>query len=163
MKPMCRVEDMTLDVYVPTTEKNRMNYMQLRQLLKNEDSWRFAFFDFTSDDGFRVFHGLRHYWRNRNDVLGVHANEFMDDIVQDICYGLGVFCEKYFAPKILLMDDGHFLMSSETSQRELYVLLKKRLEAKKLTILMSPYGLSEMRTYFRDDLIQMMALGLQEA
>lgn len=157
-----RVEDMTLDTYVPGNEKSRCNYKMALQILKNEDIWRLAFFDFPAGDGFHVFHGMRHYWRNRYDVLAVHTNEFIEELIQSIQSRDNLNRDKFVNPQILLIDDVHFLMNKESTQYELYVLLKKRMEERKLTILFSPYGISQMRTYFRDDLIQLLALGIKE-
>lgn len=114
-----RVDDMTLDTYVPSDEKSRCNYKMVLQIMKNEDIWRLVLLHFPVGDGVRVFHGMRHYWRNRCDVLSVHTNESIEDLIHAIQSRDNVICEKYVHPKILLMDDVHFLMNKENTQYEL--------------------------------------------
>ena len=157
-----KIEDVTLDTYVPSDDKSRCNYNVALQVVKNPSIFRMVFFDFPAADGLHIFHGMRHYWRNRDDILAVHTNEFVEDLIRAIQSGDKLNREKYVNPNILLLDDVHFLMSKESTQYELYVLLKKRIEERKLTVLFSPYSISQMRTCFRDDLIQLLTLSMRE-
>ena len=61
-----------------------------------------------------------------------------------------------------MLDDLQHLAGKEATQEELYLLLKQRLEAGKLTVLFSQFSLTQLRGSMRDELVDLLSMGAAE-
>ena len=158
-----KVENMTIDTFVPESERARVSYEICKQVLIAPEQFRLVFVDLEADGLFHLRNAMVNFWRGREDILSESVETFMDELGEAIrAWDFTRFRAKYLQPQILLLDDMHLLERRETTQQELYGILKTRLEQKKLTILFSPYSLSQIRLTVVDELTQLLRLGLHE-
>jgi len=160
--PTDRTELMTLDTF-PVNDRNRPQYNLCRELLLSPKSFRLVYFQLPADERLHLKYSILNYLQDKEDLLSVTASEFVDDLISGIMGGTFAEAqEPYLQHDILLVDDLEHLSLKQSTQDELYIIIKKRLENRKLTILLSEFGLETLRITVQDDLIHLLKLGIHE-
>lgn len=157
-----RTEDMTIDTF-PVTEENQADYNICKELLKHPETFRLVFFHLPANERLHLKHSLMNFWSEEVDWVCATASEFTTDLIAAIMSGNRP-CDlaKYLDPAILLLDDAQHLAGKDTTQEQLYVILKRRLEQKKLTIIFSEVGIDRLRVAMREELVHLLAMGVPE-
>lgn len=155
-----RIELMTLDTFT-VTPQNREQYDLCRELAFHPELFRLVLIHLPSHERFHLKHALLNHWGDRVDWRSITISDFASDLVNEIWKGSFPYdLRHYVEPDVLLVDDLQHIAGKESTQEEFYkVILKQRLEGKKLTILFSEVGLDQLRVALRDDLAHLLTLG----
>lgn len=157
-----RIEDMTMDTF-PVNAQNRSDYHVCREMLLHPELFRLVFFHLPASEGLHLKHAIMNDWKSRVDWRSVSAREFTDDLVSAIYKGTHPFdMAKYEEPDVLIVDDLQHLAGKEATQEDFYIILKRRLENRKLTILFSQCGIEDLRTAMRDELVHLLTMGVPD-
>jgi chromosomal replication initiation ATPase DnaA len=157
-----KIEDMTIDTF-PINDANRADYNVCKEMLKNPANFRLVFFNRPSNERMHLKHAILNYFEKSNMCKGVTISEFTNDLIAAILGGSRPYdLSKYLDPSILVVDDFQHIAGKDTTQEEFYILLKKRLETKKLTILLSEYNIAHLSVAMREELIHLLRTGVQE-
>lgn len=158
---LTRIEDMTIDTF-PVTEKNRGQYEVCKEMLTDPRLYRLVFFHLPSPEGLHMKYAIWNYWLKR-DLFSAAVTDFANDLVAAVRAGqIPWNRKKYRNPEVLMLDDLQHLAGKEATQEELYLLLKQRLEAGKLTVLFSQFSLTQLRGSMRDELVDLLSMGAAE-
>ena len=157
-----RTEDMTIDTF-PITEDNRADYNVCRELLKYPEMFRLVFFHLPANEGLHLKHALINYWKDGVDWICATASEFTTDLIAAIMNGNRPYdMEKYLNHDILILDDAQHLACKDSTQEELYIIIKQRLEQKKVTVIFSELGMDRLRVAMRDELVHLLTMGIPD-
>lgn len=157
-----RTEDMTIDTF-PITETNRADYNICKELLKHPEMFRLVFFHLPANEGLHLKYALINYWKENVDWTCATASEFTTDLIAAIMSGSRPYdLARYLDPTVLILDDAQHLACKDATQEELYIILKRRLEEKKTTIIFSEVGMERLRIAMRDDLVHLLTMGIHE-
>lgn len=157
-----RIEDMTIDTF-PVTKENQADYNICKELLKHPEMFRMVFFHLPANEGFHLKHALMNFWRENVDWTCATASDFTTDLISAIMSGTRPYdMGKYLDPAVLIFDDSQHLAGKDATQEELYVVLKRRLEQKKLTIIFSELGIDRLRVAMREELVHLFTIGIPE-
>lgn len=157
-----RTEDMTIDTF-PVTEENQADYNICKELLKHPEVFRLVFLHLPANEGLHLKYALMNYWKEDVDWACATASDFTTDLIAAIMSGARPYdMGKYLDPAVLILDDAQHLAGKDATQEELYVILKRRLEQKKLTIIFSEVGIVRLRVAMRDELVHLLAMGIPE-
>lgn len=160
-----RIEDMRLDNFA-VTAANLANYNMCRHLLEAPQDFRLVFLHMPSHQRFHLKQALLNGWREKDeevDWCSITASELVGELLESIRRGnIPYDARKWIAPSILLLDDIQELVGSESTQIEFYRILKKRLESRKTTVLFSEVGMEHLHLLIRDDVLNIMRLGIKK-
>lgn len=157
-----RTEDMTIDTF-PITEENRADYNICKELLIHPETFRLVFFHLPANEGLHLKHALMNFWKGDVDWVCATASDFTTDLIAAIMSGTRPYnMGKYLNPAILILDDAQHLAGKDATQEELYVILKRRLEEKKVTVIFSEVGIERLRVAMRDELVHLLTMGIPE-
>lgn len=119
-------------------------------------------FQLPADLRMHARYALIHKWENRYDIQSISIHEFSEKMVAAIFDGTWLSSMKYLEePSILLVDDLNLLVDRDTVQEIFYsTVIKPRLEKKRLTVLFTEKGYDEFSFLLRDDLRNLLRLGL---
>ena len=159
--PIDRIEHMTIENLPPVTEE-QSQFCLLRQLAEHPDKYRLVIFQLPADLRIHARYALIHKWENQYDIQSISIHEFSEKLIAAIYDGTWFSSMKYLEePSILLVDDLNLLVGRDTVQ-EIFnsTVIKPRLEKKRLTVLFSEKGYTELSFLLRDDLRNLLRLGL---
>jgi len=157
-----RTEDMTIDTF-PITETNRADYNICKELLKHPEMFRLVFFNLPANEGLHLKYALINYWKGNVDWTCATASEFTTDLIAAIMSGSRPYdLAKYLEPEVLILDDAQHVAGKDATQEELYIILKQRLEKKKVTVIFSELGMDRLRVAMRDELVPLLTMGIPE-
>ena len=157
-----RIEDMTIDTF-EVTEANRTAYNICQQMLQNPDGFRLVFFHLPAHERLHLKHAIIHYWGNSVKWQSITASVLVNDLITAIKEGTwSDDSTKYIEPDVLLFDDAQHLTGKTQTQRELYIILKQRLESKKLTVIFSECDMSSLRNIMSDELFHLINMGIAD-
>lgn len=160
-----KVEKMTIEnLPSPSTPEEHAQLSILKQLACMPDNFRICFFHLQADKRLHGKHALLNLWHGKYDVLCVNMAGFIRKLVQAIHKGTWLAdMDRYQEPEILLVDDWHLITAKDSTMETFYsLILKPRLEKKLLTVIFSEQGYTELSPILRDDLRNLLRLGLQD-
>lgn len=134
----------------------------LKQLAFQPDRYRFVFFHMPADLRLHCKWALRNFWQ-KHEVQSVNMSQFIQQLVESIHNGNWLAdLKKYEDAPILLADDFQLITGKFSTQEIFYSVLKTRLEKGLLTVLFSEYSYPELRIAMRDDLRNLLCLGIHD-
>ena len=157
-----RIEDMTIENICPTTPEDQVQINMLKQLAFHHDLFRLVFFGpLCADLRLHAKYALINKWKDKYDIQSINFTDFAEEVLFAIHNGTWIADLQHFVePEVLLLDDLHLAVSKECTQEMLFALvIKPRLEAKKITILFSEYSYDMLAVTLRDDLRNLLRLG----
>lgn len=160
LKLITKVEDMTIDTFPITTGDNRANYQFCKEMLKNPADFRLVFFHMAAPERLHMKYAIIHYFEGTSiSLLSMTVNEFTRALITAIKEGtMESTIDTYLQPEILLIDDIQHMAGKDVTQEELYAILKKRLESKKLTIILSEFSIAYMQGAIRPELLHFLGM-----
>ena len=158
--PIDKVEHMTLET-LPVVSEEQTQLNMLRQLAFHPNKYRLIIFHLPADLRMYALYSLIHKWENEYDIQSINIKEFSETVIAAIHNGTWLSALKYLEdPAILLVDDLNLIIGKDTIQEIFYSsVLKPRLEKKRLTVLFSEKGYTEINFLMRDDLRNLLRLG----
>ncbi len=159
-----RVEEMFIEnLPSPINPEEYAQLSILKQLARMPDTFRICFFHLQADKRIHAKHGLLNLWQGEYDVLSVNMADFVRELIQAIHNGTWLAdLDRYQEPQILLVDDWQLITGKDSTQESFYAsVLKPRLEKKLLTVIFSEQGYTELSPVLRDDLRNLLKLGLR--
>ena len=157
-----RIEFMTLDTLpLAQTSEVQVQLNMLKQLTLHPDIFRLVFFHLPADVRLHAKHALISHLHNEYEVQSLNIADFTQELISAIHRGTWISDLKHYenAP-VLIVDDIQFITGKETTQEAFYTsVLKPRLEKKRLTVLFSEQGYTELSPVLRDDLRNLLKLG----
>lgn len=160
-----RVEFMTLDTLPrASTPEIEVQFNMLKQLAFHPNVFRFVFFHFPADLRLHAKYALINLWQNEYDIRSVNIADYTQELIAAIYRGTLISDLKdYEEPDILLVDDLQLITGKDSTQEAFYVsVLKSRIEKKRLTVLFSEQGYTELSPVIRDDLRNLLKLGFRD-
>lgn len=157
-----RIEDMTIDTF-PITPTNRANYNIAKSMLLNHTMFRLVVFDLPASEGFHMKHAIQNFWRGQVDYFSTTIADFVDDLINAVMGDMRpIDMSKYETPDILIVDDLQHITCKDATQEAFYRILKKRLEARKLTIIFADRPLHQLWPGISKDLVSLIQMGLAD-
>lgn len=160
-----RIEFMTLDTLPPaSTPEEQVQLNMLKQLALHPDIFRLAFFYLRADIRLHAKHALISALKKDYEVQNLNIADFTQELITAIHNGTWISDLKHYeeAP-VLICDDLQFIVGKDSTQEAFYAsVLKPRLEKKRLTVLFSEKGYTELSAIMRDDLRNLLKLGFHE-
>lgn len=160
-----RIEFMTLDTLpLAQTSEVQVQLNMLKQLALHPDIFRLVFFHLPADVRLHAKHALVSYLQNEYEVQSLNIADFTQELIVAIHKGTWISDLKHYenAP-VLVVDDIQFIAGKDATQEAfLTSVLKPRLEKKRLTVLFSEQGYTELSPILRDDLRNLLKLGFHE-
>ena len=157
-----RVEDMTMENF-PLEEEYHEAWVRVKALLDAPDRFRLLYVGLPSAPRLHLKHGMANYWKDRTDWVHCSIYAYTEELVRAIEKAQTFeFRPKYEEPQILLLDDLEVVCGKEATQEEIWLLIKRRLEAGKTTIVFSEYQLYQLRLTLTDQLFSLLTLGLTD-
>ena len=160
-----RVEEMFIEnIPAPINPEEDAQLSILKQLARMPDTFRICFFHLQADKRLHWKHALLNLWHGKYDVLRVNMADFIRELIQAIHDGTWLSdLDRYQSPEILLVDDWQLITGKDSTQESFYAsVLKPRLEKKLLTVIFSEQGYTELSPILRDDLRNLLKLGLHD-
>lgn len=160
-----RIEDMTItNLPTGTTADMERQLNILRALARNPDfQYRLLFFHLPADIRLHAKYALINLWKETHAIQDLNVADFthvLIDAIQKNEYTVTKF-KQFEEADILLVDDLQFAVGKESLQEFLYFsVLKKRIQQKRLTVVFSEYGYTNLIPALRDDLRNLLKLGL---
>lgn len=74
------------------------------------------------------------------------------------CGDLRCYLHRYITPALLIVDGAEYLAGKDSTQNELYAILKQRVDATKTTIIISKLSLECLRDAIQDDLLHFLTI-----
>jgi len=133
----------------------------LKQLAFHPEAFRLAFFHLEADIRLHAKYALINKWQNEYDVQSANIADFTNELIATIHNSAWISDLKYYEEReILIIDDLQLITGKESTQEAFFAsVLKPRLEKKRLTVLFSEQGYTELSTVMRDDLRNLLRLG----
>lgn len=160
-----KIEFMTLDTLpIATTPEEQVQLNMLKQLALHPDIFRLAFFHLRADLRLHAKHALISSLQKDYEVQNLNIADFTQELITAIHNGTWISDLKHYeeAP-VLICDDLQFIVGKDSTQEAFYAsVLKPRLEKKRLTVLFSEKGYTELSAIMRDDLRNLLKLGFHE-
>lgn len=158
-----KIELMTINTF-PVTQANREQYLLCKEVMLHPECYRLIFFHLPSHESFHLKNALLNFWGTGVNCRSITTGEFIADLLESIHKGTWYRdLDCYAEPDILLVDDLQHLAGKESSQTEFYrIILKKRMEQKKLTVLFSALEIGQLQSVMTDELIHFLNLALRE-
>lgn len=157
-----KIELFTFDTFI-VTENNRVHYNTAKKLAIDPDAFRLTFFNLPAQQALHLKHSLLRFWKSSVEWGSFSTYEFVDDLIFDIRNDIYPYrIQKYIDPKVLILDDIQYIMGKESTQEELYRILKMRLEKSKVTILFSACDIENIRVLLRDDMYNLLTLATHD-
>lgn len=160
-----RVEFMTLDT-LPLDQPGEVQVQlnMLKQLALHPDIFRLMFFHLPADVRLHAKQALVAHLQKEYEVQSLNIADFTQELITAIHKGTWITDLKHYekAP-VLVVDDLQFITGKESTQEAFYSsVLKLRLEKKRLTVLFSEQGYTELSPVLRDDLRNLLKLGFHD-
>ena len=158
-----RIEDMSIDTF-PVNAHNQAQYEMCRELLLHPEYHRLVLFNLPAPEGLHLRYAMTNCWKDRVDRHSITMSEFISDLIDGIQSGISPFdTRKFEEPAVLLIDDLQQIAGKESTQETFYILLKRRLESKKITVLFSQFDMERLRPVMREELADLISAGSVEA
>ena len=159
--PVDHIEHMTIK-NLPAVPEESAQLELVRILASNPDRFRMLFLQLSADLRIHARYALLNEWAHKYDLKSVNITDFTLDVMNAIHDGTWLTALKHWEePDILLVDGLDLIIGSNTVQEIFYTsVLKPRLEKKRLTVLFSEKGYTELSFLMRDDLKNLLKLGL---
>ena len=160
-----RIEFMTLDT-IPHDQPGEVQVQlnMLKQLALHPDIFRLMFFHLPADIRLHAKQALVDHLQKEYEVQSLNITDFTQELIAAIHRGTWISDLKHYekAP-VLVVDDLQFITGKESTQEAFYSsVLKPRLEKKRLTVLFSEQGYTELSPVLRDDLRNLLKLGFHD-
>lgn len=160
-----RIEFMTLDT-LPLDQPGEVQVQlnMLKQLALHPDIFRLVFFHLPADVRLHAKHALVAQLQNEYEVQNLNIADFTQELIAAIHNGTWISDLKHYEEaQVLVVDDLQFIAGKDATQEAFYSsVLKPRLEKKRLTVLFSENGYTELGAVLRDDLRNLLKLGFHE-
>ena len=151
------------DVEIDISPENRSKLNVAKILATDPQAFRLVVIDnMPSHQRLMLKYCILNSWdRFKIPWASIDTSDFTDEVILSIKSGKPFNYHK-FDDEYLIIDDIHHLLEKPCSQ-ELFVkvILKRRLEAKKTTVLFCQYPISDMLA-LADDLKDLLKLGIKE-
>ena len=160
-----RVEFMTLDTLpLAQTSEVQVQLNMLKQLAQHPDIFRLIFFHLPADIRLHAKHALVSHLQKEYEIQSLNIADFTQELITAIHKGTWVSDLKHYEnAAVLIVDDLQFITGKDATQEAFYTsVLKPRLEKKRLTVLFSEQGYTELSPVLRDDLRNLLRLGFHE-
>lgn len=160
-----RIEFMTLDT-LPLDQPGEVQVQlnMLKQLALHPDIFRLVFFHLPADIRLHAKYALIAQLQKEYEVQILNIADFTQELITAIHNGTWISDLKHYeeAP-VLICDDLQFIVGKDSTQEAFYAsVLKPRLERKRLTVLFSEKGYTELSAIMRDDLRNLLKLGFHD-
>lgn len=158
------IEFMTLDTLPPATGEVQVQLNMLKQLAQHPDIFRLVFFHLPADIRLHAKHALVSLLQKEYEVQSLNIADFTQELIAAIHKGTWISDLKHYEEaQVLIVDDLQFITGKDATQEAFYSsVLKPRLEKKRLTVLFSEKGYTELSAAMRDDLRNLIKLGFHE-
>lgn len=160
-----RIEFMTLDTLpLAQTGEVQVQLNMLKQLALHPDIFRLVFFHLPADIRLHAKHALVSHLQKECEVQSLNIADFTQELIAAIHKGTWISDMKHYEDaQVLVVDDLQFITGKDATQEAFYSsVLKPRLEKKRLTVLFSEKGYTELSAVMRDDLRNLIKLGFHD-
>ncbi len=155
-------EYMTFDIF-PVSAENEQQIKLARQLADDPSVFRCMFFHLPADQRLHLKYALTNQLAGKDRVVvSVNIADFIEELLEALRQGTGCSYARYYADcDILLVDDLQLMVNKEATQETFYAhILKPRIEAGLPTVMLSECSHEELSGSLREDLHNLLRLGL---